>query len=200
MPPETTSETTVDPTTTVVDANQGNNEPEQTPPTAPSQTLAPKPEQKFTKRERLEFTIRKATEQLDSLDDEPDDSKPLTYGDLKKMRQTETRQSAVELAETIEDEDERAEVIEMLKERIVPSDNAKTDLLLARGMVNARKNAQLLEEQARKGTPGSHVNSPSAPGHTEGVFTPTAEEIPFMSPPYNLTKDEIIANRNKVAE
>lgn len=197
MPPEKTPETIVDPATTVVDADQGNKDPEQTPPTAPSQAPAPKPEQKFTKRERLEFTIKKASEQLESLDDEPDDATPLTYGDLKKMRQNDTRQTAVELAGTIADEDERAEVIEMLEGRIVPSSDAKTDLLLAQGMVNARKNAQLLEEQARKGKPGSHNNAPSAPGHTEGVFTPTSEEITFMSPPYNLTKDEIIANRNK---
>ena len=186
--------------TTVVDAPQGNKEPEQTPPTAPSQVEAPKPEQKFTKRERLEFTIKKATEQLESLDNEPDDSTPLTHGDLRKMRQNDTRQTAVQLAESIADEDERAEVIEMLEGRIVPSDNAQSDLLLAKGMVNARKNAQLLEEQARKGKPGSHVNTPSAPGYTEGVFTPTAEEIIFMSPPYNLSKDEIIAQRNKATE
>jgi hypothetical protein len=199
-----TQENPVDPATNpVTDPNTGNNEPlESQVPQVPSQEpQAQVPvEKKLTKRERLEFAKNKIEERLSELADEPDDNQPLTWGDLKKIKQQEVRDSAIELADNIENTDERAEVIAILQTRIVPSDNPAEDLRLARTMANAEKNSQILQDQARKANPGSHANSPANPGNTQDVFVPTDTEVVFMQAPYNLSKDDILSARRKAAE
>ncbi len=161
----------------------------------PSQPATP--EKKFTKRERLEFSKAKIEQQLEELDNAEDDTRPLTVGDFKKMQQEKAKETALELATAIENQDERDEVIDILESRIVPSGNADEDLKLARDMVNARKNAQIAEEMARKQSPHAHASTPGAPVYTPEAFTPTAEELTFMQPPYSLSKEQIIAVRNK---
>lgn len=163
-------------------------------PSAPSQPETPKEdkqEKKFTKRERLEFTLEKIQSQLAELDDEQDDTRPVTVGDLKRMKQEEGKNTAIELANQIEDEVERLAVVDMLEERLVPSGDPKADLELARSAVNAKKNQMLTEEMARRGTPSSHGSAPGAPGRPQDVFTPTATEEIFMQPPYNLSVEDI---------
>lgn len=168
------------------------------PPQDPSQSDAQKaPEKKFTKRERLEFTKAKIEQQLEELENEEDDTRPLTLGDFKKMQQEKVKETALELATAIEDQAERDEVTSILESRIVPSGDANADLKLARDMVNARKNAQLAEDMARGQRPNAHVSRPGAPGYTPDAFVPTAEEVTFMNAPYNLTKEQIIEARRK---
>lgn len=184
----------VDQTTPNGDTPKGEESPSST---QPEPTKKEEPEKKFTKRERLEFTKAKIEKQLEELDGEEDDTRPLTVGEFKKMQREEVRKSAVELAGSIEDQDEREEVISILETRIVPSGKAEDDLKLARDMVNARKNAQIAEDMARKTQPNTHSSRPANPGHTPQAFTPTAEELTFMQPPYNLTKEQIIEARKK---
>lgn len=168
------------------------------PPQDPSQPEAPKaPEKKFTKRERLEFTKAKIEQQLEELENEEDDTRPLTVGDFKKMQQEKVKETALELATAIEDEAERNEVTSILESRIVPSGDANEDLRLARDMVNARKNAQIAEDLLRKQNPNAHASRPGAPGYTPDAFVPTAEEVTFMNAPYNLTKEQIVEARKK---
>lgn len=179
---------------------EGNEEPKE--PQAPSQETPPeaKPKEEkksFTKRERLEHAREKIEQQLEELDGEEDDDKPLTHGDLKRMKAEEAKETAIELAGNIEDEDERDQVIELLETRITPSGDAQKDLSLARGAVNAIKNQQILEEQQRKANPGSHASVPGAPGKPDDAFTPTAEETVFMRPPYNLSKEDVIKARQQ---
>lgn len=169
-----------------------------TPPADPSQPA--KPVQKFTKRERLEFSKAKIEQQLTELDDEEDENRPLTVGDLKKMQQEKSKETAIELAAAIENQDERDAVIEILSTRIVPTDKPEEDVKIARELVTARKNAQIVEDLARKQDPTRHSAAPGAPGNTPNVFTPTPEELVFMQPPYNLTQEEVIKARNKAQQ
>ena len=189
-------------------APQGNEEPTQDTP-APSQDgdtpaeETPKqepPKKKFSKRERLEFTRDKIESQLAELDDEEDDDKPLTRGDLKRMKQQDVKDSAIELASDIEDELERDAVIDILENRLVPSDDPNADLKSALTMANATKAMQQLEEMARKGRPKSHASTPGGPGNAPDHFEPTEQERVFMSPPYNLSQEDIIKARNQASQ
>ena len=68
---------------------------------------------------------------------------------------------------------------------------------LATAAVNSLKNSQIAEETERKKNPKNHQDGPGAPAKPETSFTPTAEEAIFMSPPYNMTKEDIIKARGK---
>lgn len=174
------------------DAVEGNDEPTQDP--APSQE-----KKTFTRRERLEFAKEKIEKQLREITQESvDDSRPLTVGDLKRMRQEEVRETALTLAQSIEDADEREQVIEFLSSRIQPSSDPHADLAVARGAVNSLKNQRVIEEMARKQTPNSYASAPSSPGKTVEQFVPTAEELVFMGAPYNLTQTQILEARKNV--
>lgn len=168
----------------------------ETPPEPPKVEKKEEPK-KFTKRERLMHAQSKIEKQLEELELEEDKDRPLTVADYEKLQKDKTKETAIELANDIEDEDERDEVIEMLENRIAPSGNPEQDLALARGAVNSLKNEQIAKELARKDQPPAHSSAPSAPGKVEDVFTPTAEEAVFMRHPYNLSKEEIIAARQK---
>ena len=177
-------------------AEQGNNE-----PNAPEITPSPKPKEapKFTKRERLIHAKSKIEADLAALEHEDDDSRPLTVGEFKKMQQTQQRESAIEVAASIDNEDERNEVMELLSTRIVPTGNAQDDVRLARDIVNAEKNKRILEENGRKATPQLHANVPGAPGKPEEVFTPTQQEQFFMQS-FGLSKDQILSARKAERE
>lgn len=178
---------------TEVDDQKGNEEPKDQKPPAPSQ-------EKFSKRERLEHAREKIERQLDELESAEDDDKPLTKGDFKKMQQEETRKTALDLAQSIEDDDERAEVSQILQTRINPSDDPKADLELARGAVNARKLKMQNEEESRRMNPNQYPNTPSAPGPKADDFRPTDEEKIFMSAPYNMTKEQVIEARQRATQ
>lgn len=163
----------------------------------PATDPVPLPEKKFTKRERLEFAKNKIEQQIEELDAEEDDNRAVTVGDLKRMKREEAKVTALEMAEAIEDELERQEVMDLLENRIVPSGNPEKDIELARTAVNAERTKRALEEQARKGTPAEHAARPGAPGKTEAAFVPTEQELVFMRPPYNLSQEDIIKARRK---
>ncbi len=170
---------------------------------------------KRTEKEKAEFTIKKNAERLRSLGGDPaaalgisagaddgddeDDSKPMTRGEFKKMKQEEASQTAIQLAEAIEDPKERELTITYLRDRIKPSGNPQEDLKFARQAVNAVKSGQIIEEAGRRIAPKTHSSGGGAPGSGEGdgEFVATAEEAGFMRPPFNMTKEQIIAQRPK---
>lgn len=172
------------------DGQQGNNEP--TPEIKPE----PKKEVKhFTKRERLEHQREKIEAELNSLDQGDDDSRPLTVGEFKKMQQQLAKATALELADSIGDEDEREEVKTILESRLVPSGNADADLKEARAIANARKNAQLAEESLRKQAPKRDSSGSGAPKKgSEEVFEPTPAELNMMQG-FGLTKEDVLTAR-----
>ncbi len=160
---------------------------------------------KFTKRERLNFEKKKIEEQLTEIDQdegiEPpipeDDSTPVTVGMIKKMQKEQSKKTALELAEEISDEDEKKLTIHYLETSIVASGNPAEDLKKARAIVNSFKNAQIAEEAGRKTTAKGKGTPPGAPGQTEKVFQPTADERIFMQPPYNMTTEDVLKARKE---
>lgn len=154
---------------------------------------------KISKKDRLIFQRKKIDEQLaeEGEDGDPvipaDDSEPMTVGKYNELKKVEAKKTAMELAEDITDESERELTKHYLEDRIVPSGNSEADLSLARGMVNAVKNSQVVEEIKRGTKPViSGGNAPGSPARkSNGVFEPTAEEQVFMQPPYNLSEDQI---------
>lgn len=193
MNDETTPEVVADPAASPETATETTQPPSQ----APSQQEKPKI---FTKRERLAHAKEKIERQLDELDHEEDDNRPVTVGDLKKMKREEVKATAIELAASIEDEDERNAVVDILENRIAPSNKPEEDLALARGAVNSVRNQRLLEEQARKATPATVSSAPGNPGRPpEGQFVPTPEEAYFMQH-FGLSKEQVLVARRKEAE
>lgn len=161
---------------------------------------------KLTKKERLEHAKKKIEGQLADLEKEEkgvpsetiDEDEPLTVGKLKELQKGESKKTALELADAIEDENERQLAKHYLETRIIPSGNPEEDVRLARAAVNAVKNARIAEEALRKGKSRSVPSAPGAPARNDPVFTPTPQEAVFMGPPYNLTKDDIIAARQRI--
>ena len=156
---------------------------------------------KFTRHERLIFEKKKIDEQLSEINKEEgitslDDDPPVTVGMLDKLNKEKSKKTALDLAESIEDETERELAKHYLQNRIVPSGNPEEDLKLARAAINSLKNAQIAEELARKQNP-KKGNAPGNPAKHEAEFTPTPEETIFMSAPYNLTKEKILEARQK---
>ena len=166
-----------------------------------------------TEKEKAEYSLRKNAERLKTLggdptsvlgiklepsEDEPDDDTPLTVGKLKEMQRQNAQQTAMQLADAIEDDAERKEVKDLLEKRITPSGNAEADLALARAGANARKNALLAEEAARRSKPNRTAAGGSMPGKPDEAFEPTAEETVFMQN-YGLTKEDVIKARAQTA-
>lgn len=128
------------------------------------------------------------------LEDEED--KPVTVGMLKKMQQEQAAKSAIQLAEDISNETERELVKYHLENSIKSTGNPAEDLNLARAIVNAAKNKQILEEEVRKSSARTHSSASSAPlrqGDPEPELT--VQEMAYMKPPFNLTKEEVLKAR-----
>lgn len=159
-------------------------------------------DKKLTKKDRLIFAKGKIDEQLKELGvlDEVavDPTTPVTVGMLNDIEKSKAKNTAVELAQSIENEDERIVVIDYLENRIIPSGNPQADLSLARAAVNSLRNQQLLEESARGGTPKTHSSASGAPSAQTLTTEELSEmELVFTRPPYNLTKAQVIAKRPK---
>lgn len=159
-----------------------------------------------SQKEKLLFSKKKIDEQLAALDDEGeepaddlDDDKPLTVKDLKNFRREEAKSTAINMAEDIDDEDERELVKHHLSNTIKPSGNAAEDLKNARAIVNSAKNGQIIEEVTRRREPKNHASGAGAGGKKQDdVFTPTAEEANFMRT-FGLTEKDIL-NARKIEE
>lgn len=157
-----------------------------------------------TQKEKLLYTKKRIDEQLREIDKEEgvditpdeDDDKPVTMAMLKQMQADMSVKTAIQLADDIEDETERELVRFHLGNTIKTTGNPKEDLRLAQALVNDVKNRQILEEYSRKGSAQTHSGSGSAPAKApERNIDLTPDEIRFMQPPFNLTKDQIIASR-----
>ena len=177
------------------------------------ETVAPSQKPTRDEKEKAAFSLKKNAERLRELGGDPEqvlgitrnldinandeDDKPVTVGMLRDIQKKDAQKTALQLAETIEDPTEREQVKTYLSTRIVPSGNAEDDFRLAFGAVRSTKNAQILAEMNRRGSPRVTAAGGSQPAHIEEEFTPTAEEARMMKPPYNLTKEKIIAARKR---
>lgn len=159
-------------------------------------------DKKLSKTDRLIYAKRKIDEQLKELgvaeEVAVDPSTPVTVQMLEDMRKNDAKKTAVDLAQTIENEDERIVVVDYLEHRIVPSGNPEADLKLARAAVNALRTEQILHETQRGGTAKTHSSGSGAPSvHTSPSEDLSPTELVFTRPPYSMTKEAIIAKRPK---
>lgn len=177
---------------------------------------APSQETKRTEAEKAAFSLRKNAERAQELgldpaeilgvkthistNDEDEDSKPVTVGMLRDIQKQDARQSALQMADDIADEDTRTAVKDALSKRVAPSGNAEDDFRFALGAVSASKNTQIIQELNRYAPPKRTAAGGSMPAYVEEEFVPTAEEQVFMRPPYNVSKEKIIEARRAHAD
>lgn len=159
--------------------------------------------------EKAAFSLKKNAERVKELGLNPADilgirvedqvitpDTPVTVGMLEQMRREDTKKTAIELAEGIEDPKERELTIHYLKTRIVPSGDAQDDLRFARQAVNSVKNGQIAEELARGTSPKNFSSGAGAPPKpTPATPELTPEELMFTRPPFNMTPQEVISKR-----
>lgn len=145
-------------------------------------------------KERVDKQIAEEKQKLGIEDDDMD--VPLTKREYNAIKFEESRQEAVDLSDSIEDDNERKLVKYHLEHTIRPTGDPQTDLRNARLLVNGVKNGQQLEEIARARTPRASVSSPSAPPRGEVKDDLTPEEKNIMKG-FGLTKEKVLAARPK---
>jgi hypothetical protein len=159
-----------------------------------------------TKLEKLEFTKKRVDEQLreerkaQGFEPEPevgDDDEPLTKGEFKRIQQETTIKTALQLADEIDNETEKELVKYHINNTIRSTGNPKEDLRLARALANDVKNKQILEQviQKPKAKSGSSNGGEAPFKEEEEDLTP--EQLIFTKPPFNLTKEQIKAQKPK---
>lgn len=188
--------------------------PEEQQGSAPSQNADPvqtelekeKGKQQRTEQDKIAYNLRKKAEEAKAngldpkvilgLEDEEKtaDEVPDWY---KREKAKETQKTALEMAATIADAPQRELVETYLKTRIVPSGNPEDDFRFALAAVNSVKNGQIAQMVATATKPKVTAAGGSQSVAVQDVFTPTEEEARMMRPPYNLSKEKIIAAREK---
>jgi len=163
---------------------------------------------KYTEEEKAEFTFKKQAERLKALGKDPadilgiksddeiesEDDKPLTIGEYKKMMAGTVAKTALQEADSIQNETER-ELVKFHLENTIKSTGSPTeDLKLARALVNAVKNSQIMEETARKTPPKTHSNSSGVGAKQVDKVELTPEEREVMRK-MNLSEKDILNAR-----
>ena len=128
-----------------------------------------------------------------NVDDE--DSKPVTVGMLRDIQKKDAQISALQLADGIADEEIKNATKEYLTNNITPSGDADKDFRIALAAASASKNKQVVEMMGTYIAPKRTAAGGSAGVKVDEEFVPTQEEQVFMRPPYNLTKEKILAAR-----
>ena len=164
---------------------------------------------KYTEEEKAEFTFKKQAERLKSLGKDPadilgiktedeiesEDNRPLTIGEYKKMMAGSVAKTALQEADSIQNETERELVKYNLENTIKSTGIPSEDLKLARALVNAVKNNQMIEEISRKAPAKTHSNSSGVDANKDREIVYTADELNMMKPPFNVTPAQILAAR-----
>lgn len=110
---------------------------------------------------------------------EEDDTRPLTVGEFKRMQQEDNQRTAVQLADRIENEDERELAKSYLRTRIRPSGDPEADLADAMALVNRVKNNIVVSEIKRgsSNVARRHSTGSGSPHASEDAFIASEEEI-----------------------
>jgi len=164
-----------------------------------------------TEKEKAEFSLRKTADRLKELGGDPDsilgtkkettdsnedDDQPLTVGMYKKIQQAGATKTASQLADDIQNETEKELVKYHLENTIKSSGNPSEDLKLARSLVNAVKNTQIIEETKRKPVAKSHSSASGSPANDNEVKGElTSDEKLFLGKPFSMTKEQILKLR-----
>lgn len=180
-----------------------------------SNDVAPSQESKRTEAEKAAFSLKKNAERARELGLDPaeilgtkthietnredDDNKPVTVGMLRDIQKADAHKSALQMADEIADADTKATVKKYLSDNIKPSGDAEGDFRLALAAASASKNAQIVQEINRYGTPRKTSSGGSMPAAVEEAFTPTQEEQWHMSH-FGLSKEKVLEARKKAAD
>lgn len=163
--------------------------------------------------EKAAFSLKKTAERMKELGLDPaevlglsqvampivDKDAPLTVGMYEQMQKDRSQKTAIELAEEITDQHERALTISYLKTRIVPSGDPEDDIRFARQAVNSVKNSQIVEEISRSVKPKNFSSGASAPAMKVSIEPElSTDELMFTKPPFNMTRAEIISKRPQI--
>lgn len=157
----------------------------------------------FSLKKNAESAVRLGLDPAEILGIKPgetvvDESTPMTVGMYQQIQKDSAQKTSLQLADVIPDENERELTKHYLQHRLVPSGDPQDDLRIARAAVNSLKNAQILEEEARRGsirTHGSGTGAPPTVVRDGGELT--AAEQPYLKAPWNMTKEAIIKARPK---
>jgi len=161
--------------------------------------------------EKAAYTLQKTAERLVALgkdpaeilgikkvsQDSPDEDAPVTIGMLKRIEQENAHKTALTMADDIASETERELVKYHLQNTIRSTGNPQKDLELASSLVNAVKNKQVIEEIARKTPAKTYSSAGGAAPYKEPEAELTKEELLYMKPPFNLSKEAIIKTRKQ---
>lgn len=128
---------------------------------------------------------------------EDEDDKPVTIGMLKRLQAESAVNTALSLANDIENEVERELVVFHLENTIKSTGNPKDDLKLARALVNSVKNSQIAEEVVRKAPAKQHSSGSGVNGKHEERIELTSEELMYTKAPFNMKPEDIIKTRQK---
>ncbi|MEI6532493.1 MAG: hypothetical protein WCO06_01495 [Candidatus Roizmanbacteria bacterium] len=166
-----------------------------------------------TEKEKAEFSLKKNAERVKELGGDPntilgieketseyneDDDQPLTVGMYKKIQQESASKTALQLADEVQNETERELVKYHLNNSIKSTGNPNEDMKLARALVNAVKNSQIIEESTRKPKAKAYSGSGGVPAKdTEVKGELTEQEKLFLGKPFNMSKDAILKARGK---
>lgn len=187
---------------------------------APSHDTKPEHKERFTKVEKINKRIEilnaeKRKELLaagvnpEDIDDriaesadndeesEPDDDKPLTMGDLKRIEARNATKTADQMADAIEDTEVRSAVKDALKNRVAKGGTPEQRYADALAIVNAPRNTRIASEANRFiNRPNVRHTGGGAPARadSEADFTPTAIEASLMKIG-KLSKDDVIKAR-----
>jgi hypothetical protein len=176
-----------------------------------AQAKAPSQGSKYTEKEKATHALKANAERARELGLDPadilgtkthietdqgdDDAKPVTVGMLRDIQKKDAQNTAVQMADTITDQETRDLVKQYLADRIKPSGDADADFRLALAAASAAKNKQVREMVERHVPAKRTAAGGSSPARTDEEFVPTTDEQMFMKHPYNLTKEKIIAAR-----
>ena len=158
-----------------------------------------------TQAEKLLYTKKRVEAQLKELGieedvetkDDSEDDKPMTIAMWKKLQAETATKTAIDLADEVENETERELLKFHLENTIKSTGDPQNDIKLARTLVNAVKNKQILEEVARKPQVKTHSSSSGVPASHQKAVELTKEEQLYMLPPWNLTKEQVLKARPK---
>lgn len=158
----------------------------------------------FSEKEKAAFNLKKKIEEAKALGIDPkdilgieEDQKDEVPEWYKKEQAKNSQKTALQLADSIADPDEKALVKEYLSTRVVASGDAESDFRLAFGAVNALKNKQIIEDMNRRVAPRTVAAGGSQGAKFDEQFTPTEEEALFMKS-FGLKKEQIIEVRRKI--
>lgn len=150
---------------------------------------------KRTQKEKLLYTKQRIDKQLAEMGEGTeveDENRPLTLKDLRAYTAVAAQETAMSLADEIEDANEQKLVKHYLETTIKPSGDAQTDLRNARLMANAVKNRQIAEEAGRAAHARTSPSAPSAPPRQAGTEPEFTLEQTRLMKGFGITKEEAV--------